>query len=84
MLSFDFLNILRCPESLQSLALAEPDLVARLNDQIGAGRLCNRAAQTILRPLDGGLMREDGKVLYPIIDETPILLIDEGIELQTE
>jgi uncharacterized protein len=84
MLSSDFIRILRCPETFQPLALAEADVIARLNEQIGERRLCNRAAQTISKPLDGGLMREDGRVLYPIIDETPILLVDEGIELHTE
>jgi uncharacterized protein YbaR (Trm112 family) len=84
MLSSEFIRILRCPETFQSLALAEVDVIARLNEKIGAGRVRNRAAQTLTKPLDGGLTREDGRVLYPIIDETPILLADEGIELQTE
>ena len=84
MLSSEFIRILRCPETFQTLALAKSDVIARLNEEIGAQRLRNRAAQTITRRLDGGLTREDGRVLYPIIDETPILLVDEGIELQIE
>jgi uncharacterized protein len=84
MLSSDFVRILRCPETFQSLALADVDVIAHLNEQIGAGRVRNRAAQTISQPLEGGLTRADGRVLYPIIDETPILLVDEGIELQIE
>jgi uncharacterized protein YbaR (Trm112 family) len=32
-------------------------------------------------PLDGGLVRADGQVLYPIIDRIPVLLVDEGILL---
>jgi uncharacterized protein YbaR (Trm112 family) len=84
MLSSEFIRILRCPETFQRLALAEVDVIARLNEHIGAGRVRNRAAQTVTKPLEGGLTREDGRVLYPIIDETPILLVDEGIEMDSE
>ena len=33
------------------------------------------------RPLDGGLLRADGQVVYQILDRIPILLADEGISL---
>jgi uncharacterized protein YbaR (Trm112 family) len=33
------------------------------------------------KPLDGGLVREGGDVVYPIVDEIPVLLKDEAIEI---
>ena len=84
MLSSDFVRILRCPETFQSLTVADGQVIGRLNEQIAAGRLRNRAAQTLTKPLEGGLLRDDRCVLYPIIDETPILLVDEGIEMNEQ
>jgi uncharacterized protein len=31
--------------------------------------------------LDGGLIRSDRKILYPIRDHIPVMLIEEGIPL---
>jgi uncharacterized protein YbaR (Trm112 family) len=81
MLSRDFLAMVRCPENRTPLALADEALIARINRAIAAGRLKNRVGQTLGRSLDGGLVREDHAVLYPIIDQIPILLFDEGIFL---
>jgi uncharacterized protein len=81
MLSSDFLAMVRCPENRTALVLADEPLVARLNSAIAEGRLKNRAGQTLGRSLDGGLVREDRAVLYPIVDRIPILLLDEGIFL---
>jgi uncharacterized protein YbaR (Trm112 family) len=81
MLSRDFLAMVRCPENRTPLALADDALIARINRAIAEGRLKNRAGQTLGRSLDGGLVREDHAILYPIIDQIPILLFDEGIFL---
>ena len=32
-------------------------------------------------PLEAGLVRQDQKIVYPVRDGIPVLLIDEGIEL---
>ncbi len=34
-----------------------------------------------MEKIDGGLVREDGKCLYPIRGNIPIMLIDEAIPL---
>lgn len=81
MLSREFLAMVRCPEDRSTLRLADEALLEQLNREINAGRLKNRAGHTLLRPLDGGLVREDQKVAYPIVDQIPILLMDEGILL---
>lgn len=77
----ELLQIVRCPETRQALALAEPALVARLNAQVAAGQLHNRAGQPVTTQLDGGLVRADGKALYPVRNNVPVLLVDEAIAL---
>jgi uncharacterized protein len=32
--------------------------------------------------LDGGLVRSDRKILYPIREDIPVMLIEEGIPLE--
>jgi uncharacterized protein YbaR (Trm112 family) len=81
MLSRDFLAMVRCPENRTPLALADESLIARINRAIAERRVKNRAGQLVGRRLDGGLVREDRAVLYPIVDRIPILLLDEGIVL---
>ena len=77
------LDILACPETKEPVALAENALINKLNAAIDAGTLSNRAGETITEKIDGGLIREDKKYLYPIRDDIPIMLIDEGIPLES-
>lgn len=76
-----FLEILVCPETHQPLALAEADVVERLNAAAAAGKLENRGGQPVSDTLTGGLVRKDGQYLYPIYEEIPCLLIEESIAL---
>ena len=78
MIDKDLLEILACPETHQSLSLAKTDVLKRVNDAIGEG-LKNQGGQPVETALDAGLVREDGKIVYPIRDDIPVLLIDEGI-----
>ena len=77
----ELLQILVCPESKQSLKEADADVVRRINVTLAAGAIRNRAGEVVREPLDGGLVREDGKFLYPVREGIPIMLIDEAIAL---
>ena len=81
--SFDagLLAILCCPETHQPLALAGGSVLEKLNAQIAAGQLRNRAGQPVAERLDAGLVRADGKFLYPLRHNIPILLVDEAVPL---
>lgn len=68
MIPADLLEILRCPATRQPLAMAPAEVLARVN----AGRS---------EPILAGLVRADGKMLYPIRDRIPVLLVDEAISL---
>jgi len=81
MIDKDLLKILVCPENHTPLSLADQSLVDRLNRAVAAGNLKNRVGQPVQSPLEGGLVREDGTLFYPIIDAIPVLLIDEAIPL---
>ena len=48
---------------------------------IAAGGAKNKGGKKVEEPLVAGLVREDKKVVYPIRDGIPVLLIDEGIEV---
>ena len=81
MIAPELLQVLCCPETHQSLAVADPALVNRLNGEIASGVLKTRGAQIVRDRLDGGLVREDGKFLYPVRQNIPVMLIDEAIPL---
>ena len=64
----DLLQILCCPITHQALRIADQ---AALSD----------ASAKASRPITEGLLREDGKMLYPISNGIPLLVPEEGIAL---
>jgi uncharacterized protein YbaR (Trm112 family) len=81
MIRADLLEILVCPDDQSPLSVASTELIAQLNRAIGRRQLRNRADHVLERPLDGGLIRADRALLYPIVDEIPMMLVDEAIPL---
>ena len=81
MISKELLELLVCPENRMPLELADEDLVTRINNAIRAGSLKNRAGQPLSEPLSGALIRQDGALAYGIVDDIPIMLVDEAIPI---
>jgi len=79
--SSELLEILVCPETKQPVKLASDEVLAALNQTIAAGDLRNRGGKKLENPISEGLVREDGKVLYPVDDGIPVMLIEESIEI---
>ncbi len=77
----ELLNLLCCPETHAELRLADPALLEDLNKKIAAGELRNRVGRPVSDRLEEGLVRADSKVLYPVRNNIPVLLVDEGIPL---
>ena len=79
MIDKDLLQILACPETHQPLEEAGAPLIQRINDKIRASAARNKSGAAVKDPLEAGLVRQDGQIVYPIRDGIPVLLIDEGI-----
>lgn len=75
------LEILCCPETKEDVALADAELIGRINQGISQGSVKNRRGVQVTERIDGGLVRKDGKYLYPIRQDIPIMLIDEALPL---
>ena len=70
-----------CPTDHTPLRLADDPLIVRINRAIAAGRVKNQAGRLVEHSVDGGLLRADNTILYPILDGIPLLLPDEAIRL---
>ncbi|HSF07818.1 MAG TPA: hypothetical protein VLA60_00300 [Nitrospirales bacterium] len=78
----DLLAILCCPETKQDVCLLDQSVVQRLNQRISKGELKTKGGQLVTEQIDGGLLRKDNSVVYPIRDQIPIMLIEEGILIE--
>lgn len=83
-ISPELLEILVCPETHQRLRLADADLVQRLQAQQAEGKLLNCAGRAVAERPDAALVREDGRFAYLIVDQIPIMLVDEAVPLDQE
>ena len=75
------LEILACPETKEEVRLVSSSVVEAVNRKITDGLIINRGGEKVAEIIDGGLVRADGKFLYPIREEIPIMLIDEAIPM---
>ena len=74
MIQQELLDLLQCPETRTPLRVADESLLAKINKAIVAGAIQNRIGETLETPLSGGLLAEKGNLLYPIVDDLPIML----------
>jgi uncharacterized protein YbaR (Trm112 family) len=67
MIDPELVKILCCPET------------RKLNQLLVAGKVRNQGGKAVTEEIEGGLLRADGNVLYPIRQNIPIMLVEEGI-----
>ena len=77
----ELLAILRCPESLQPVRLAEEATVQRLLQQARQGALQNLQGSKVPPDFEALLVREDGKRGYLVREGIPVMLIPESVAL---
>jgi uncharacterized protein YbaR (Trm112 family) len=77
----DLLDILACPETHQSLREASDALLERVNGDVASKSARTVGGVVVDEPLESGLVREDGRVIYPVREGIPVLLVEEGIAL---
>lgn len=77
----EFTELLRCPETKQKLAPASPELLKALCAKQEAGDLFYKSGKPVSGPLEAGLVREDGLMLYAVRDGIPVLVVEEAIPL---
>jgi uncharacterized protein YbaR (Trm112 family) len=73
------LEILCCPVSKTPLIRLPVSQLKKLNDAITAGEVHYIRGEKVDRPLREALITEDSKVIYPVVDEIPILVEERGI-----
>ena len=77
----DLVEILVCPETKQPVRLATAPELASINAKISAGTLRNRGGEPVKDALVEALIREDGRILYPVDDGIPVMLVEESVEI---
>ncbi len=77
----ELVEILVCPNTRENVELASVEIVEKINQAISAKRIRNVDDQPVTEALQDGLIRDDGKIIYPIRDCIPVMLIGEGIPM---
>ena len=73
------LEILCCPVSKSPLTRLPASRLKTLNEAISAGEVQYVRGEPVDQPLREALITEDSRVIYPVVDEIPILLEERGI-----
>ena len=73
------LEILCCPVSKTPLTVLGRQKLDTLNSAIESDDALYVDGEKVIDPLQEGLITEDGKVIYPVQDDIPILLEEKGI-----
>jgi len=73
------LEILCCPISKTPLLPLGQEKLDRLNRAISSGEALYVDGRTVTEPLHEGLITEDGKVIYAVQEDIPVLLEEKGI-----
>ena len=79
-------SLLRCPQTQSPLRPLGSDELERLNQRIAGGRAVDGRGHLLAADatLDEGLVTEDGRFVYPVRRNVPVLLLADRIVLSLE
>ena len=81
MIDKQLLKFLRCPQDKSKLTPAEDELVLQVNRAIDAKQITTVGGHKLENPIEAGLIRDAGDLMYPVYDQIPVMLPDEAIDL---
>ena len=73
------LDILCCPQTRAPLRLLGDGELHALNDAIAARQVIDGSGTSLDGALTAGLITRDGRTIYRVEDDIPVLLADEAI-----
>jgi uncharacterized protein YbaR (Trm112 family) len=73
------LDILCCPATRQPLRVLRREELDALNHAVAEGTVCTVGAAALEHTLQAGLITCDGKLIYRVDDEIPVMLADEAV-----
>ena len=83
MIQTALLAFLYCPATHQKLRQADESSIDICKEKISVEELRNIRGEVLMQTFESGLIREDGRILYPIFENVAQLLIGDGIQLPT-
>ena len=78
----ELVEILVCPDTKLNVDLVPTETVEKINLAIKENIVLNVDGQSVNDLLQDGLLREDDKIIYPVRDSIPVMLIGEGIPME--
>ena len=82
MIPQDVLQLLRCPLTHHRLSVCDETRIQVVNRAIEAGQVFTRGGERVTEPLQGALLTQDGRRLYPVANGIVRLLVDGAIEFE--
>ena len=73
------LEILCCPVSKTPLTVLAQEKLDKLNSAIANGEALYIDDEKVTEALQEGLISQDGKIIYAVQDDIPVLLEEKGI-----
>ena len=78
----ELLEILCCPLTKVPVKILEKEKLQKLNEKIAQKTVKYSDGSLVVEPLSEGLITEDGKTIYRVDQDIPIMLIDKGISVE--
>ncbi len=79
MVDREFIGMLACPETGQTLTEAQPGTCRKTNDLIEKGKISDSDGNPVTETADGFLETADKSRLYPVKNGVPVLLAGKSI-----